>query len=396
MKKILMICCLLAAFLSNLKAEVLELNLTDFSIYASEENKVNILIDEALSDKNFIFTINDKSDYYLPAFEKALSIHNLELVKSNNVYYVRDIKTFEEKRKYRAIKLNFVNYEDIKNFLQVYENTKFEFISTSKLLMVYSNELEYNSIKDTIEQIDTLPKQLKLKITIVETNLDKLREYGSDSSILNIDDNSNFFFNLIAYPFSSTNQIPVNQKSGFYSFLKYVNDDGISNFLSNPILTLSDGTPTVLNVVNTLPFKTGTSTIEDTNYKTSNSYEYRDVGLQININPSIYKDDNVYLDLELNVSTLLENKDDMPTTSKKYIKQRFHLSKDNIFVLSGLNQTEKNTKDIKVPLLSEIPFLGWFFKYEYKKENNRNLSIVFELVENIPNSFVKELTTSWN
>ena len=138
MKKIILICLTIITFGFS---DSIELNLTDFSIYASEENNVNILIDESLSDKNFVFTISDKNDYYLPAFEKALSIHNLELIKTNKIYYVREIGTYIEKAKYRALKLNFVNYEDIKNFLDVYKDIKFEFIQTSKILMIYSNEI---------------------------------------------------------------------------------------------------------------------------------------------------------------------------------------------------------------------------------------------------------------
>ena len=373
--------------LQILNAEVLELNLTDFSIFASEENQVNILIDESLKDKNFIFTISDKKDYYLPAFEKALSIHNLELVKSNNVYYVRDIKTYEEKPKYRAIKLNFVNYEDIKNFLDVYKDIKFEFIATSKILMVHSNEMEFESIKDTIQEIDTLPKQLKLKITILDTNLNKLRDYGSEKSILNIENNSNFFFNLIAYPFSSTNLIPSDQKNGFYSFLKFVNDDGISDFISNPILTITDNKKNSFNVVQNMPFKTGESSMQDTQFRTTNSYDYRDVGLKIEITPRIYKDDNVYLDLSLELSNIISlSSEDMPITSKKSINQSFHLTKDNILILSGLNQKEKTSKDISIPILKDIPFAGWLFKYETEKYNDSNLSIIFELVEENQNN----------
>ena len=276
MKKIILIFLTIITFGFS---DSIELNLTDFSIYASEENNVNILIDESLSDKNFVFTISDKNDYYLPAFEKALSIHNLELIKTNKIYYVREIGTYIEKAKYRALKLNFVNYEDIKNFLDVYKDIKFEFIQTSKILMIYSNETEFESIKETIETIDTLPKQLKLKITILDTNLNKLRELGSSDSMLNLSTGSDFFFNLIAYPFSSTNIISNDKKSGFYNFLKFINDDGISDFISNPILTLTDGKKNSFNVVSNTPFKTGESTLQDTQFRTSNSFDYRDVGL---------------------------------------------------------------------------------------------------------------------
>ena len=60
MKKIILIFLTIITFGFS---DSIELNLTDFSIYASEENNVNILIDESLSDKNFVLTISDKNDY---------------------------------------------------------------------------------------------------------------------------------------------------------------------------------------------------------------------------------------------------------------------------------------------------------------------------------------------
>lgn len=395
MKKIILAVLLFSNFLFS---DTVELNLTDFSIYASEENNVNILIDESLSDKNFVFTISGNNDYYLPAFEKALSIHNLELIKTNKIYYVREIGTYEEKPKYRALKLNFVNYDDIKNFLDVYKDIKFEFISTSKILMIHSNEAEFESIKETIETIDTLPKQLKLKITILDTNLNKLREMGSNESILNIANKSNFFFNLIAYPFSSTNIIPTEQKEGFYSFLKFINDDGISDFISNPILTLTDGKKNSFNVVSNIPFKTGESTLQDTQFRTSNSFDYRDVGLKIEVTPRIYKDDNVYLDLNLELSNIVSlTAQDMPVTSKKSITQSFHLSKDNIMILSGLNQKDTNNKKSGVPILKDIPLAGWLFKFESETTTLSNLSIIFELVEDFkPKLTYLDKIKDWN
>lgn len=395
MKKIILIFLTIITFGFS---DSIELNLTDFSIYASEENNVNILIDESLSDKNFVFTISDKNDYYLPAFEKALSIHNLELIKSNKIYYVREIGTYIEKAKYRALKLNFVNYEDIKNFLDVYKDIKFEFIQTSKILMIYSNETEFESIKETIETIDTLPKQLKLKITILDTNLNKLRELGSSDSMLNLSTGSDFFFNLIAYPFSSTNIISNDKKSGFYNFLKFINDDGISDFISNPILTLTDGKKNSFNVVSNTPFKTGESTLQDTQFRTSNSFDYRDVGLKIEVTPRIYKDDNVYLDLNLELSNIVSlTAQDMPVTSKKSISQSFHLSKDNIMILSGLNQKETNSKNSGVPILQDIPLAGWLFKYESQTTTLSNLSIIFELVDDYesPIKFIEKIK-DWN
>lgn len=381
MKRITLIFFLLLGLINSLKAENLEMNLSEFATFTSSSNKINILIDDSLKDENIIFIINDENSFLLEAFEKAVNLKGLELVKTDKFYFVRKRDIYVEQVKYRPIKLNFVNYDDIENFLKVYQDSiKYEFIKTSKTLLIASKEDEFNSINQMIKSIDVLPKQLKLKVTIIDTNLDKLKELGADYTDLNLQNSTNFFFNLVSYPFSVNNQVESKDKDSFYTFLKLINQKGVSEFVSNPVLTLSDEKESQFDVVNNIPFKIGTSTIESANISTSSSYEYKDIGLQIRVKPHIYSDNNVYLDLELNVSNVISTTDNLPNTSKKFVKQSFHLTTNRLLVLTGLNKKELNSSFNEVPLLADIPFLGWLFKYESKDETKNNLSIVFELI----------------
>lgn len=379
-KKVILLLVLLFS-LTNLKAEVIEVNLADFAVFTSEANNINILLDDSLKNENIIFIVNNSEPYYLEAFRKAVTLKGLELVYTDKFYYVRKKDIYLEEDKYRSIKLNFVKYEDIANFLKVYEDKiKYEFISTSKTLLIKSKENEFNSINELISSIDVLPKQLKLKVTILDTNLEKLKELGSDTSKINLQNDGSFFFNLVSFPFSVNNQVSSDKKDNFYTFLKYLNETGTSEFISNPVLTLSDEKLTSFNVVSNLPFQQGSTTINDTAVRTSNSYEYKDVGLQIAVTPHIYEDNQVYLDLELNVSNIVSNTDNLPVTSKKYIKQSFHLQLNKLLVLTGINKKELITSNTNIPLLSDIPFLGWVFKFESEELTKNNLSIVFELI----------------
>lgn len=366
--------------LNNLKAETLEINLATFATYASEANNVNILIDDSLKNENFIFIINDTDSYFLEAFRRAVNLKGLELIQTEKFYFVTKKDLYVEDLKYRSIKLNFVKFEDIANFLKVYEDRiKFEFISTSKTLLIYSKEKEFNSINAMIKAIDTLPKQLKLKVTILDTNLEKLKELGSDSSSINLQNDGNLFFNLVSYPFSVNNNVDSSKKDNFYTFLKYLNSTGTSEFISNPVLTLNDEKETKFNVVTNVPYNMGTTIINDANLRTSNTTEFRDVGLQITITPHIYEDNQVYLDLELSVSNILSNTDNLPVTSKKYVKQSFQLPVGKLFVLTGINKKELVTSYNEIPVLADIPFMGWLFKYDSKQETKNNLTVVFEL-----------------
>jgi hypothetical protein len=117
------------------------MNLVTFATFTSESNNINILIDDELKEQNIVFIINDKESYYLEAFRKAINLKGLELIYTDKFYYVRKKDIYLEEPKYRSIKLNFVKYEDIQNFLKVYADTiKYEFISTSKTLLIASKE----------------------------------------------------------------------------------------------------------------------------------------------------------------------------------------------------------------------------------------------------------------
>ena len=49
--KLIQICLLLILCLNSLKAETLEMSLSDFAIYTSEANSINILIDELIESE---------------------------------------------------------------------------------------------------------------------------------------------------------------------------------------------------------------------------------------------------------------------------------------------------------------------------------------------------------
>lgn len=362
-----------------LKAEQLEINLVEFAIFVSETNKKNILVDENLKNENIVFIINDDEDFLLEAFEKAVNLKGLELIKNEKFYYVKRIEDLEIE-KYRTLKLNFVKFEDIENLLKVY-SVKYEFIKSSKILVVKSKEVEFNHLKSLINEIDKYPNQLKLKITIIEADLTKVKELGSNVSELVLDSNSNLFFNLVTYPFSVTNVIPDSKSKGFYSYLKFLNEKKIVSIHSNPIMTLSDNKDTSFTVGSNIPFKTSSSSYEDTITRNIATVDYKDVGTQIIIKPSIYSLENVYLDLDLSISNVVTNEDLYPITNKKSVKQSVNLKTGTLYFLTGLNKKDLRTIEKNIPVLSDIPILGYLFKYEAETLEDTNLTIVLELID---------------
>lgn len=376
-KKILTLCCLWLILFSNIKAENLEINMAEFATFVSQINNIEIIVDDSLKDENIIVISNDSS-FTLESFKNAVKMKDYELIKTNNFYLVR--KKVEEKKDLivNTIQLHKIDFEYIKTLFAVYKDIEYTFVPSSKLLILKSTQSDYENIKKIVSYVDNTPKQLKVKITILDTNLNKIKEYGTELT-QDINQSSNFFFNLLAYPFQVSSNINSTQKDNFTSFIKLLNQNSITELVASPTLTLSDNEPVAFNLGKNIPYLSGSTTVEDSNTKTTNSYTYKDVGLKISITPKIFNDE-VQINLELTNEIILDSSN-TPKTSKSYIKQVFSLSKNRLFVLTGINQTQTYEDTQKSAFLGDIPFLGWLFKINSNDLTNSNLTILLELID---------------
>jgi general secretion pathway protein D len=361
--------------------EYSETNLKDFSIEVlSSLDKTFIIQDDLLKDIVVYYKPNQNNLNFLM---QVLNNNDYEIKIINNVYYILKVikkDDLEEKENLvvNTIQLHKIDFEYIKTLFTVYKDLEYSYIPSSKLLVIKSTNEVFETLKNIISKIDNTPKQLKIKITILDTNINKIKEYGTELTE-NINQSSNFFFNLLAYPFQVASNINSTQKDNFTSFVKLLNQNKITELVASPTLILSDTEKVDFNIVKTIPYLSGSTTVDDTNTKTTNSYTYKDIGLKIAITPKIFNNE-VNLNLELTSETILDNSL-TPKTSKSFIKQVFTLSKNKLFVLTGINQTQKYKDTQKTPLLGDIPFLGWLFKTDTSDVTNSNLTILLELVD---------------
>jgi general secretion pathway protein D len=353
---------------------LIDISLKDFIIQVAKDKDITILIDKKVED-NLTLTISNKirRGDYLNALKMVLEDKDLELIKKTNIYYIQNIK------KYRIIKINFVKFDDIKDLFDDYD-AKIKYIKNTNSLLVHSSLNEYKKIMYLIKNIDIVPFQKKLKITIINTNLNHIKEKGFNNDF-NFKTNGNFYFNLLAYPFTVTNQLSNNAKASFYSYIKFLNQEGYTNLLSSPTLTILDDKETLFQILDNIPYKIKSTQNLDTD-NVATEYEYRDVGLKIKVKPKILPSNQVYLDLDLSFENIL-SQTETPSISKKHIKQNLTLKDGELCVLTGINQEKENFNQDAIPMLKDVPFLSWLFKHETKKSTTFNLTILLEVVDSI-------------
>jgi general secretion pathway protein D len=154
----------------------------------------------------------------------------------------------------------------------------------------------------------------------------------------------------------------------------YQGDSDVS-VLATPQLLTMNNEEAEINISKNMPYITRqdqTNTgVSATNYS---NYDYKDVGIIIKITPHINEDGYIRLKIDQNVSSMDTTSDKFrPTTRKRSAKTTVMLKDGNTLVIGGLIQENGEVGTFKVPLLGDIPLLGWLFKYQRKTSEKTNL-----------------------
>lgn len=320
----------------------------------------------------------DNSDH-LKILVQILKKNDLTIEPYDKFFLIsKDKKEDEKTKELQFIELKNVDYETIKPLFRTINDVSHSYIASNKTIAFKSTKKQFIRISTLIQKLDKVPNQLKLRVTIVDTNLDKLKDYGTELKQLNTFTNSNnLFFNLLAYPFTVNSEISTTKTSQLHSFIKFMDTNKLSTIKSATTLSLFDNRVSRFDIVDNIPYKTGETTSIDGNTPITQT-SYKDIGLKLRVFPRIYSN-NVFLDIKLTSEKLTENSD-TPTTSKNYIENPITMKRDKIFVLTGINQNRNYHTLNSTPFLSDVPFLGWLFKTDTKDNTTSNLTIFLELI----------------
>ena len=253
----------------------------------------------------------------------------------------------------------------------------------------------FRSLKQVIVQLDVRRAQVLVEAVIAEVSSNFSREFGVQWGIDGRDSNNavglvNFGSNPIsAYADLSNPPNPVGFNVGvgdlsgsnkIVALITALSGDATTNILSTPTLVTLDNEEAEIVVGQNVPFVTGSYSSTGSGSTASNPFqtiERQDVGLTLRIKPQINEGDSIKLDVEQEVSSLSASADNASDliTNKRSIKTSVIVSDGEIIVLGGLIEDTLTESEQKVPLLGDIPLLGWLFRYQETKKIKTNLMV---------------------
>lgn len=184
----------------------------------------------------------------------------------------------------------------------------------------------------------------------------------------------------------------INQSSWFlalpsftYNFIK---SSGEAELLASPQLRISDGETANLVIGDSVPIPVtsfNTGNLQGNQVVPLTSFQYRDVGIRLDIEPRIHHNREVSLKLTVEVSNLGESiqsgQQTQPVIQTRTIESTIRLKNGETNFLAGLIQDVERRSDVGLPGLSDIPLIGRLFSN--KRTDNMRTDLVLTLTPHI-------------
>jgi general secretion pathway protein D len=270
-------------------------------------------------------------------------------------------------------------------------------------VIVSATKGAFGRIQSVIRDLDTRRKQVFVEAVILEVGLDRLRQIGTDPTqvlaagesgsvrgIVGVNRSPEDLSTLaqtilgIAATSGTGGAVPILNTVNVRAFMQFLMNLVDTNILSTPQVLAADNQKAKIVVGENRPFPTGQA--QGITGGTLVTIERKDVGVTLELTPQVLEDDLIRLEIKQEITAIAENVAQTigsgtasvpvgPTTTKRSMETTTIAHDQQTLVIGGLVRDNLTVIEKKIPLIGDIPFLGWLFRSQTKQVEKLNLLV---------------------
>lgn len=361
--------------------------------------EVNIIPDAKL--RNDKITLDLRNLNFLKALDTlmVLNRHFFKIIDHNTIIILEDNKANRDRYDNQIVQtfyLSNITPKDLKTHLRQLGDIK-EFAENERLNAI--------TIKGTPQQIalarkiiaanDKAQPEVVIEFELLEVNKNSLRRIGIQP--VGQDGQPLYRAGLIASPRDRSDDdadlgglrgiFPSLDEDDFLTIvpsiaINFLKDQGDSRQVANPHLRLTSGETGTVRIGQSIPI----ANTRFTNAQISGSasggnnfgdqalttFNYSDIGINIQVTPRVHYNGEVTLSFELEVSSVLSG-GFQPTLGKRFVTSSLRLRNGETNVMAGLLSNEERKSLTGFPGLSKVPILGRLFSSDETVVNQTDI-----------------------
>jgi len=362
-------------------------------VYPKIRNMINSLFDQRI-EKNKVDIISDSNSNSLIFISNKDKLKKIiPLVKK------LDVKEQLTEPVTKVVFIKNSNANDIARILtNIYNKKKYtrddfkpSFTVNKELnaIIVLSTLDTFKEIQELIKSLDIEKPQVYVKAEILEISKNRLKDLGSQLGLEAGMLSGSGLYTMSAMLGGSSiasgtlaNSLSgkvgdVKQGLALGATLHLLNSTGSAKILSSPSVICLNNKASSIYIGKTVSILVSSLSGSSSTSETKNSYKRENIGLTLKVTPRISADNKVNMDIKLIAEEAQGSiNSDKPITSKRQLTTNAIVKTGESVILGGLSKQTLYTSENKVPLLGDIPLLGWLFKYKNTQKDDVDLMIL--------------------
>lgn len=403
-----------------------------FVRFISELTGKNFVLDETVKKQGGKISVFSPTkvtvDQAFNMFVAALEVARLAVIPKGTVYQIVQMGDLPPERGVFVYKLKHANATDLAAVLTnlvarsqtvaqtapgarppIRPLTEFEAPvqvfadKATNSIIISATKLAYSRIQAVIRDLDMRRKQVFVEAAILEVEVDRLRQIGADPLQVIGAGKSGFVQGIgglnrapedlaavaqaisgIAASGTTAGAIPVLNTLNVRAFLQLLMSLTDTNILSTPQVLAADNQKAKIVVGENVPFPTGQA--QGITGGTLVTIERKDVGVTLELTPQVLENDLIRLEIKQEITAIEPTVAQTigsgtatvpvgPTTTKRSMETTTIARDMQTLVIGGLVRDNILLTENKVPLLGDIPFLGWLFRFQSRQTQKLSLLV---------------------
>ncbi len=353
-----------------------QMQIRDVFAALADVANLNILIDETVQ-KDRLIDVNLKEVEVTQAMHDIASTCGLILLTLESNTRILSTDTLENRMRYsrenvRLFPMQYAEADRIRALLEPIADTAVVLADErTNSVVVRTRPEQMTLVSELINALDIRESEVVVEVEILEVTRSRMEDIGLD---FGDSPGARAAIGGRVKPVGTSGSLTLAELSSISDrqifitvpslYLRLLKKDSMTRVLAQPRLRILNRTPARLHIGEQVPIRVSSSLFRNTSEELT-SYQYRDVGIVMNMTPRILSASELALDLKLAVSSIIHGGDDaQPTIGTREVETTLRLRHGEVEIIAGLIREDERKGSVRIPLLGDVPMLGRLFRSE--------------------------------
>lgn len=298
----------------------------------------------------------------------------------------RTLLSLDQSRETQIFDLKYTRAEDMKTQLaDVLAGGQVEMDARSNKIAISDLPGKMEKIKKMISAFDTETRQVLIETQIVQITLSDQTQAGINWERLFSTGNLKDASVKSVFPLAATTNLGqfslgTLAKNDFNLVVQALNSYAKTNVLSRPRIAAVNNQEATILIGSKEVYFSQTQSQSQVTTTTAESVNFVDVGVKINVTPTITADDYVIMKIRPEVSSVREIAtsplgSSVPVVETSQAETTVKIKDGAMVMIAGLMKEEVRDNRKRVPVLYKLPVIGWLFGNNDEQRDKTELAI---------------------